>query len=75
LLFQKQLIGDNPVKNKKTRRQPWVKIINGRQPSKKQGDNLGLKIINMRQPDKKQEILGEKRKLWAMPSQGGRKHR
>jgi hypothetical protein len=34
----KQLTGDNPVKNRQTRRQPWKKTINGRQPGKKQTD-------------------------------------
>jgi hypothetical protein len=36
--WEKQLTGDNLIKNKKTRRQPWVKTINRRQPGKKQED-------------------------------------
>jgi hypothetical protein len=36
--WEKQLMGDNSVKNKKIRRQLWVKTINGRQPGKKQDD-------------------------------------
>ena len=46
-------------------RQPWVKTINMRQPSKKQGVVLGLKTINERQSGKKQEASSETRtKPW-----------
>jgi hypothetical protein len=46
---------DNPVKNRQTRRQPWKKTINGRQPSKIQTDKETTleKTINGRQPGKK----------------------